>query len=253
MRMVRARSISVVIPAYNEEGNLEGTIRDVIEAAQSLDDYEIIVVNDGSKDDTGVVAERMAAELDRVRVIHHNPNRGFAESYRTGLREARLEYFTFVPGDREVAPESIQSIFDAVGTADVVVPYHGTPWNRTWQRRVLTWICTTQLNTFFSRRLHYYQGPAVYPTALARTLPKTTTGFFFATEMLVHALALGQSWVEVPLIHHERAYGQSKAVQLSNIINAQLTIIRLWWNVRLRGTISTEQVLGDEPEPALPT
>ena len=144
-----------------------------------------------------------------------------------------------------------EEIFAAVGKADIVVPYHGTPWNRAWHRRVLTWICTTQLNILFGRRLKYYQGPAVYPTELARVLPIITTGFFFATEMLVNALVMGYSIVEVPLIHHERTYGQSKAVRGSNIVNAQATILRLWWSLRVRGEAAPRPRLSDESQPAL--
>ena len=232
--MLSARTMSVVVPAYNEMGNLENAVKDVVHALQEFDDYEVIIVNDGSKDGTGEVADRLAATIDRVRVIHHEQNRGFSASYQTGLANARMAYFTFVPGDHEVAAESVEEIFDAVGKADLVIPYHGTPWNRTWHRRVLTWICTTQLNVLFSRNLHYFQGPAVYPTELARILPINTSGFFFATEMLVNALLMGYSYVEVPLIHHERTYGQSKAVKPSNIVNAQLTILRLWWSLRVR-------------------
>src|SRR4051794_37646568 len=231
--MALERSISVVVPAYNEMGNLEGAVRDVVHALRSFDEFEVIIVNDGSKDGTAEVADNLAATLQGVRVIHHEVNRGFSESYLTGMKNARMAYFTFVPGDHEVAPESIEEIFAAVGKADIVVPYHGTPWNRAWHRRILTWICTTQLNILFSRKLQYFQGPAVYPTALARVLPINTTGFFFATEMLVNALLMGYSYVEVPLTHHERTYGQSKAVKTSNIINAQFTILRLWWNLRI--------------------
>lgn len=235
--MALERTMSVVVPAYNEMGNLESAVLDVVRALRTFDDYEVIIVNDGSQDGTGEVADRLAASLDRVRVIHHERNRGFAASYQTGLRHARMAYFTFVPGDHEVAPESVEEIFAAVGKADLVIPYHGTPWNRTWHRRVLTWICTTQLNILFSRRLRYFQGPAVYPTALARVLPISTSGFFFATEMLVNALMMGYSWVEVPLTHRERTYGHSKAVKPANIVDAQLTILRLWWNVRVRGGV----------------
>jgi glycosyltransferase involved in cell wall biosynthesis len=249
--MALARSISVVVPAYNEMGNLEGAVRDVVHALRSFDEFEVIIVNDGSKDGTAEVADNLAATLPGVRVIHHEVNRGFSESYRTGMKHACMAYFTFVPGDHEVAPESIEEIFGAVGKADIVVPYHGTPWNRAWHRRILTWICTTQLNVAFGRRLKYYQGPAVYPTELARMLPNNTTGFFFATEMLVNALVMGYSIVEVPLIHRERTYGHSKAVQGSNIVNAQLTIIRLWWNLRVRGAAAPRPRLGDESQPVL--
>ena len=248
--MLSARTMSVVVPAYNEMGNLENAVKDVVHALRTFDDYEVIIVNDGSKDGTGEVADRLAATIDRVRVIHHERNRGFSASYQTGLASARMAYFTFVPGDHEVALESIEGIFDAVGKADLVVPYHGTPWNRTWERRILTWICTTQLNVLFSRNLKYYQGPAVYPTALARVLPNHTGGFFFASEMLVNALLMGYTYVEVPLTHHERTYGQSKAVKPSNIVDAQLTILRLWWTLRVRGGVATRPSVVEESAPA---
>jgi glycosyltransferase involved in cell wall biosynthesis len=249
--MLSARTMSVVVPAYNEMGNLENAVKDVVHALRTFDDYEVIIVNDGSQDGTGEVADRLAATIDRVRVIHHEQNRGFSASYQTGLEHARMAYFTFVPGDHEVALESIEGIFGAVGKADLVVPYHGTPWNRTWHRRILTWICTTQLNILFSRDLNYFQGPAVYPTALARVLPINTSGFFFATEMLVNALLMGYSYVEVPLTHHERTYGQSKAVKPANIVNAQLTILRLWWSLRVRGGVAARPSSVEASAPSL--
>jgi glycosyltransferase involved in cell wall biosynthesis len=243
--------MSVIVPAYNELGNLEGAVRDVVYALRGFDEYEVILVDDGSTDGTAELADRLATELDRVRVVHHERNLGFSASYQRGLAEARMAYVTFVPGDHEVALESVEAILGAVGEADLVVPYHGTPWNRSWHRRILTWICTTQLNLLFGRRLKYFQGPTVYPTELARLLPINSTGFFFATEMLVNALMLGYSWIEVPLTHRERTYGHSKAVRLSNIVNGQLTIVRLWWTVRVRGKVAGRPSLDDQPRPAL--
>jgi dolichol-phosphate mannosyltransferase len=230
----RANSISVLIPAYNETQNLEPAVLDVLEACRDLDDYEVLIVDDGSIDGTGELADRLSATLPHVRALHHSQNRGFGAAYGTALAEARMAYFTFVPGDHEIAPESVIAIFAEVGKADLVVPYHGTPWKRPFFRRALTWIATTQINLLFGWRLKYYQGPAVYPTELARLLPRTVQGFYFATEMLVHALAAGYSWVEVGLTHQERSYGRSKAVAWSNALNAQWTIVRLWWEIRVR-------------------
>jgi glycosyltransferase involved in cell wall biosynthesis len=227
-------TLSVLVPAYNEARNLEGAVRDVVSAAARFEDFEVLIVDDGSTDGTGEVAERLAREITQVTAIHHPRNLGFAAAYRTALAQARMSHFTFVPGDHEVASESVRGIFAAVGLADLVIPFHATPWNRPPLRRLLTWICTTQLNWLFGWRLRYYQGPTVYPTALARALPATASGFFFIAELLVNALDAGYNTVEVGLIHQERAYGASKAVALSNVLNAQQTILRLWWNVRIR-------------------
>jgi glycosyltransferase involved in cell wall biosynthesis len=236
------RTISVLVPAYNEARNLEGAVRDAIQAAASFEAFEILIVNDGSTDDTPAVAERLAQEIPQVKLIHHPRNLGFARAYRTALEHAQMSYFTFVPGDHEVAAESVQDIFGAVGNADLVVPYHGTPWKRPMFRRVLTWICTTELNLLFGWRFKYYQGPTVYPTALARQLPNTVPGFFFATEMLVHAIDAGYSWIEVGLTHQERAYGRSKAVAWSNIVNAEKAILRLWFDIRVRNRRVVQRV-----------
>ncbi len=230
--MVRRDSISVFMPAHNEAMNLGESVQDVVQAAQQrFEDYELIVVDDGSTDGTGDVAEELARGNPRIRVIHNPERRGIAYSYRAALEQASKPYFAFLPADREVSAESIRAIFHAVGSADIVVPYHANRQARAWYRRLLTWASTGLLNTLFGQRLRYYQGPAVYPTALARQLPSTTQGFFFLTEMLVHVLRRGCSYVEVGLIHQERAYGRSKALGLSNILTALWTIAALWWGV----------------------
>lgn len=249
--MQRQRTLSVLIPAYNEAQNIEAAVRDVLDAAAGFQEVEVLVVNDGSTDGTGEVADRLARDMPQVSAIHHPRNQGFAAAYRTGLQRARMQYFTFVPGDHEVAPESVRDIFAAIGTYDLVVPYHGTPWKRAWHRRVLTWVCTTEFNVLFGWRLKYYQGPTVYPTTLARALPLTAHGFFFVAEMLVHALEAGYSFTEVGLTHQERVYGRSKAVALPNIVDAEKTILRLWWDVRVRRQRAVPRVSRDTPSNAL--
>jgi glycosyltransferase involved in cell wall biosynthesis len=243
----RRRTISVLIPAYNEALNLEGSVWDALAACSDFEDYEILIVDDGSTDGTGALAEQLATTLDGVRVIHHTTNRGFGAAYSTALAEARMSYFTFVPGDHEIARESVRQIFAGVGNADLVVPFHATPWKRPFARRALTWVSTTQVNILFGWNLKYYQGPVVYPTKLARLLPRTTPGFYFATEMLVHGLDAGYSYVEIGLTHNERTYGRSKAVAWSNAASAQWTIMKLWWQIRVRRKNDVRRAIQTEP------
>lgn len=230
----RLHRVSVFVPAYNEAANLEGALRDIVGATAGLGDYEIIVVDDGSRDGTGELADRLAQENRRIRVIHQPRNLGIAAAFERALDEAKLEYFSFLPGDGEIAPESIRTIFAAVGTADIVAPYHGNPRARQLHRRVLTWGSTGLVNTLFGLRIRYYQGPCIYPTPLARSLPKTAGGFYFLTEMLVHALRAGNSYVEVPLTHQDRSHGRSKAVSARNVLKALRAIAILWWTIRIR-------------------
>ncbi len=244
--------VSIIVPAMNEEGNIEGAVRSVMTAAACLEQYEIIVVDDGSTDGTkqvvsdliATLAEENPAGASVVRLVCHPVNRGLRAAYETGLAEVRMHYVTWVPGDNEMALESVGRILAAIGKADLVVPYHGTPWLRPWFRRLLTWGSTTQMNVLFLKRLHYYQGPVVYPVALARSLPRTIPGFFCMAEMLLHALAAGYTYVQVPLTHQERAYGTSKAVGAGKIWDAQLAIVRFWWRIKVLGQIQALRIPG---------
>jgi len=228
--------VSLFVPAFNEAAHLEGAIADIASAAQAaLDDYEILLVDDGSTDGTGPLADRLAQQRPKLRVIHQATNQGIAAGYTRALEVARFEYFGFLPGDREIEPTAIKNILAAVGTAEIVAPYHGNPQARQAYRRVLTVVSTTLVNGLFGLRLRYFQGPCVYPTALARALPKTAGGFYFLTQMLVHALCAGHTYVEVPLTHQDRAHGRSKAVSWRNIMRALRTIAVTWWAIRVRG------------------
>ncbi len=219
------RRVSIIVPAYNEAPTLEAVVAEIIAAAEArLDDWEILIVDDGSTDQTGLLADHLAQQHRHVRALHHAHNRGIAAAYATGLGAAMLDYVTFVGADGEIHPRSIRRLFATIGTADLIIPYHATPQARQWHRRILTRISTALVNHLFGFHLRYFQGPVIYPTALARRLPKTARGFYFLTEMLVHALTEGYGYTEVPLFHRARQAGESQGVSVGNIIRALWTI-----------------------------
>ena len=234
--MTDSHSISVFVPALNESGNLEGSIRDIVSAAEEVfDDYEVLIVNDGSTDNTGEEADGLARENPNIRVIHNPGNLGFDQCYRIAVGRAEKRNFVFLPGDHEVAGESVRGIFGAVGSADLVAAYIQNRESRTWRRRLMGQTCVFLSRIASGVRLRYFQGPVVYPTALARVLPSKTRGFFTLTEKLVYALKAGCTVVEVGLIHRNRRHGRSKTVSVQNILMALRTIVRLWWTFRVRG------------------
>jgi glycosyltransferase involved in cell wall biosynthesis len=222
-----------MVAAFNEAESLEGAVGDVLAALQEFSEYEVIVVDDGSTDGTAEIADRLSEQHRGVRVIHHPENRGIAATYRTGLEAAVMDYFTWVGGDREIAADSISDVLHAIGRADLVIPFHGTPEERAWHRRLVTWLCTQQINVLFGWSLQYYQGPTVYPRKLALSIAVENQGFFFASEMLIRALSTGLTWVEVGLRHQERQHGQSNAVKPIQLVTAQLSVLALWWSLRL--------------------
>ncbi|HET9856151.1 MAG TPA: glycosyltransferase family 2 protein [Methylomirabilota bacterium] len=233
--MVIARRISVFLPAYNEEGNLERSVADIVWAAERVtSEYEILIINDGSTDRTRELAERLCHENPRIRAVHQPRNMGIAAAYERALDEAKLDHFSFLAADGEIARDSVRDIFAAVGRADIVAPYHQNPRARQRHRRFLTWASTALVNRLFGLHMHYYQGPCIYPVALARSLPKSAGGFYFLTQMLIHALHAGYSYVEVGLTHVDRTHGRSKAVSIKNILKALRAIGQTWWAIHVR-------------------
>src|SRR4051812_48170786 len=118
--MKRDLSLSVVFPAYNEEDNISATVR----AAENvldriIDKYEIILVNDGSKDKTGEIAERLQNEHPRVRVIHQYPNRGYGAALWSGFQAAKMDWIFFTDADLQFRLEEIIRLLDFVPEYEV--------------------------------------------------------------------------------------------------------------------------------------
>jgi glycosyltransferase involved in cell wall biosynthesis len=223
------------VPARNEEGNLKAAVHTVMEAlADVTADWEIVIVDDGSTDGTGALADRLASELPNVRALHNAPALGFAGAYRRGAGVASKAYVALVPGDNEIQPMSIRGMLEAVGTADIVVPVTVNQHERPWLRRALSRSFTMLVNTLFGLRMTYFQGPTVYPAELLRRLPTSTRGFVFLTEMLVRALSTGRRAVEVPMYIQPRQYGASSAVSLYNVVSALFTLAILVRDIKLR-------------------
>ena len=202
--------------------------------ADLFSDYEVIVVDDGSTDGTGTLADKLAFEIPGIRVLHHTTGQGFSASYRHGVALATKDHVALIPGDNEIQTVSMRAIFEAVGRADIVVPFTANQEIRPWLRRVLSRTFTLIVNILFGHRFRYYQGPSIYPADVLRALPATSRGFVFLTEMLVRALACGHGAVQVPMYIQPRQFGASSAVSLYNIVTALRSLAVLVWDIKIR-------------------
>lgn len=221
-------SICVLIPALNELVNLEPTVKAVQQALSEVGGaFEIIIVDDGSSDGTGAVADKLAEQFAAVRVFHNPTRRGIGYAYMVGYENTTCEYLVYIPGDNTWPSASCRELFSALGRADIITSYALNPEVRPLGRRLLSPLYTSFLNLLFGRRMRYYNGLTIYPTSFLRTRPATTFGFAFQAEVLLKALAAGLTYVEVGLPIDERAAGASKAISLRNIAAVVITITRL--------------------------
>jgi glycosyltransferase involved in cell wall biosynthesis len=228
-------TLSVIIPALNEERNLSAAVGTVLDAiGQRFHDFELLIFDDGSTDRTGEIADKLAASNDKIRVIHNPHNMGFGYNYLRGVQLARMDYVAMFPGDNEIPKEAVQIILDAVGSADIVVPYAVNPDVRSWSRRLVSKFFVILINGLFGLRLRYFNGPCVLRRTLLQSVPMKTHGFAYMAAILVRLLRSGRSYVEVGIPLQPREHGRSKAFRLKNILSVLSTIAELFWDVRVR-------------------
>lgn len=221
-------SLTLVVPALNEEAVIRGVVDEILaEVEGKVRDYEVILVNDGSTDSTGRIMEDIARAHRNVRVLHNPGNIGLGASYQRGVKEARSQYVMLLCGDGGFPASSLSPVFEKIGQADIVVPYMTNLRQlKTPSRYFLSRGYTFLLNSLFGFHLNYYNGLPVHRTDLLRRIRITSSGFGFQGEVLVKLLKSGCSHVQVgvPGAEHTR---RSVALRPSNLVSVARTLAHL--------------------------
>jgi glycosyltransferase involved in cell wall biosynthesis len=231
------KSLSVIIPAYNEGSVIATTLAEVLWAIDGkFAEYEIIIVNDGSSDNTGRIIDDLAANNPHVLAVHNKRNLGFGASYRKGIELAHMKYVGIFPGDNEVTASSIAAILDYVGHADIVVPYTMNMEVRPYMRRVLSRLYSLILNMLYCCELQYYNGPAIHLRAVLLNAPVNTNGLAFLSTLLIRLVRSGHSFIEVGMYLRPRQAGKSSALKLKSILSvlaANVCLVKnIFWDDR---------------------
>jgi dolichol-phosphate mannosyltransferase len=228
--MSQPPSLSVIVPAYNEAGNILGTLENVTRALRPLGiDHEILVIDDGSTDGTSGLVRANAVRFPAVRLLVNERNMGFGWTYRRGVEAAQHAAIVMVHGDNAWGADTLQRLFLQLGKADVIIGYTRDMWHtRSWTRALLSKTFTRLINLITRRRLHYYNGLQIHPASVLKRLRIESTGFGFQPEVLVKSLRLTRSYVEVPMELMEREEGVSKAFRFKNFVDVMRTLKRLW-------------------------
>ena len=228
--MTAARSLSIVVPAYNEAANIAGTLTNITGALATLPiRHEILVVDDGSSDGTGAIVAEFARRFPAVKLLTNDRNRGFGWTYRRGVENAALDNIVMVHGDNAWSAETLRSLFTHLGDADIVIGYTRNMWrSRSWMRTAISKTFTLFVNAITRRRLKYYNGLQIHPAAVLKRLTITSNGYGFQAEVLAKSLRQTQTFIEVPMDLTERAHGESKAFRVRNVVDVARTLGRLW-------------------------
>ncbi len=220
---------SVVMPALNEEENISSAIISVLQAFDDLEiSGELIVIDDGSTDETSALASRFAEVEERVRLIsQEGNNRGIGNAFWTGVDESVGQFVTMLPGDNENEPEETLRYVNLLNHIDIVVPFVFNKEVRSLFRNSLSYIYRFIINTTFLVHFNYTNGTIIYRRTVLDTIKARNDGFFFQTDILVRSVKAGFLFAEVPYRLSVRQSGKAKAVSFPSFVQIVKGYLRL--------------------------
>lgn len=240
----RVARLSYFFPAHNEEANLEALVLEALETLPSLaETFEIIAVNDGSRDRTAEIADRLAAEHpDVVRVVHHPVNRGYGGALRSGFEASRYDVLAFTDGDRQFRVADLGRLTARLQEADrpdVVVGYRirrADPFIRVVYAR--SYKLANRI--FFGLRVRDVDCAAkLFRREALDGVRVESGGAFFSAELLIKVGNRRRTIAEVGVPHYPRTAGSPTGARPSVIWRA----VRDFWGLRLRLWANRERTL----------
>ena len=228
-------NISVVMPAYNEEGNLGIAVEKAVKVLDDIaDKYEIIIVDDGSRDKTGEIAEVLSKKHKNVRVIHHKVNKGYGVSQKTGFSNARFEWITLVPSDNQFDMGDMRRYIGLMDTADVIMGYRIRR-RDSFIRRMNARIYWTGISVLFFIPVHRdIDWVKFYRKEVLDSIDIGTDSAFADAEIIIKAHRKGFKIKEVGVPHYRRLKGKETGGDIRVIARQLFDLFKFRLGFRLK-------------------
>lgn len=222
--------ITFVVACYNEEANIEATLDCLLAACRQRDlPYEILVMDDGSRDSSQAIIKRYADSHPEcpIRIHVNHRNMGLGYNYFEGAFIARGEYYRLVCGDNVEPLETFLTVLDNVGTADVVAFFYPeVPGKARW-RLAMSRLYTRMVDFLCGYKVNYYNGLAIHRRYNVMRWNSQKSGFSFQADLLVRVLDTGATIKQVSLKAHERTDGKSTAYSIKNILSVTHFVVEI--------------------------
>jgi glycosyltransferase involved in cell wall biosynthesis len=223
----KVSGLTILMPAYNEEAGIAHTVESTIPVLDRIcSDYEFVVINDGSKDRTGVILEGLAKVHPTLKVISYTPNRGYAEALRRGFASAQSPYVFFTDADMQFDVAEIPLLFEKIAATDMVVGIRvdrHDPWARklyskvyNGMQRLFLGIRASDINCAFK----------LFRREFITSVPLIAESFVINAEFFLRAKQRGARVAEVGVTHLPRERGTS-TVKFTTVLKTLVQMVRL--------------------------
>ena len=233
MAIVARESISLIFPAYNEEGNIAKTVEQATHTLKHLfRDWEIIIVNDGSHDRTAEIIDGIARQDERVIPVHHKGNRGYGAALRSGIQRAGNELIFFSDSDLQFHLNELVLLLSWIEQYDIVIGYRAKrndPFYRKlnalgWKTlvRLLLGLKVKDIDCAFK----------LFSRDVFRGLRIDAVGAMVNTDILVQAERMGFKIKEIPVTHFPRLNGKQTGANIKVVLKAFKELFKLYFKLR---------------------
>lgn len=230
-------SISVFFPTYNEEDNIKDSVNSAVKTLQEIaENWELIIVNDGSTDKTFKISESLSKENNKIRVISHDKNRGYGASLKTGFYSSKYPWICFIDADGQFNFSEISRLIQKQKSskADLVIGYY-------LKRKVSFFTILTskiwELIIFIFFGLKVRDIDCGFKLISKKVIDKidkleSERGAFISSELLIKAKNKGFKFVEIGVNHYSRKKGQGTGRKIDVIIKSFIDLFKLWKEIK---------------------
>lgn len=230
LKEVEKESLSVVIPAYNEEATLESVVKEAIEELKKLTiDYEIVLINDGSADNTGKIINKLARNKS-IRAVHHKKNLGFTGVIRTCFSSAKKHLVFLAPADGQFDFSQLPRFIDAIKGYDIALAYrikNEEPFSRKLNSKVFHLLCRFLFNINFKE----ISTVSLWRRRVAQSIriDSDDRSAMMLPELIYKAMKKNYKFTEVPINWQLRRGGKAKGAGFVTIVKTLVGMFKSWY------------------------
>jgi len=227
--------ISFIVCAFNEENNIKDTV-DSIRQAVKLSNYdikyEIVIINDGSKDKTKEIIFYLQKKFSNIVYLQNSKNLGYGQSLIKGLSLISYEKFMVIPGDNDLPKETIKIGLQNMNKADLVMLFPINTDNRSKIRNIVSIIFNLMHLIFFDTYVNYINAPSVFPTDIVKDLKLKSNRFSIISEMITKLLHSNITYCEIPTFF-ATSLRIRRTVTLKNLFDVVVSFVKIFIDIKI--------------------
>ncbi len=228
-------SITIAIPAYNEQENLRWVVNDCLNTLPKyFRDYEVLIIDDGSRDKTPKIADLLVKKNNHVRVIHQQ-NGGYSKAMLTGIKNAKKEFVGYLPADGQYLVKDMEKMYPFLEKSDIVLGYRGIRKDYNLYRKILSYGYLILLRLMFAITVVDLNGPNIWRVSEVNKLDNiysvNSKGVFILAEIVARFQKKELRISEAPSVYRSRRSGSVKNTKLKVVTDTLRDAIIVWWKM----------------------